>query len=446
MSTILENQPRHDRYVISAGHAQWLADENQLLAVTEPAGVAPLPLCDASLHGILSTQYGPLALLALTQPAGPAPALAALVLSDKGPVALAVDHVGQLDRAAPSAANSSPLADGLALLTHDFSEAKLPHAHARGAERGPEQVRFLLIEAGPDVQVAVRASRVSRIERCQELRPVRGVGGDHQVVQAGGQLLHAQSLSSLLGLACDAATPSWCLQMHGDASATAVLVSAIAGSIEAPADAIHTVEIAGRPSHWLMRPDLAPLEIVLEGVADQAATQPQGHNVKDTAQVTESGGAACQALRVDVGPYAVVIPQEVLGPVTGQLQPASERRTQADDVRVWHLDRLLGLHTTAAPTHAFVLQLARHSVLLLCGQIQPVTSLQSFAPVPSLPKHLADLLQGVRIADGTAELLLSSNPTPRSLRALLRQRLRLARAGWMPPVWNHQENRTDHAQ
>ena len=446
MSTILENQPRHDRYMISAVNAQWLADENQLLAVTEPAGVAPLPLCDASLRGILSTQYGPLALLAPTQSAGPAPALAALVLSDKGPLALAVDHVGQIERTAPLAADSRPLADGLASLTRDFSEAKLPYAHAPGAARGSEQVRFLLIEAGPDVQVAVRASRVSRIERCQELRPVRGVGGGHQVVQAGGQLLHAQSLSSLLGLACCDATPSWCLQMRSDASATAVLVSAIGGSIEAPADAIHTIDIAGRPSHWLMRPDQPPLEIVLESAADHEAPQPQGHSLKNTPQATVSGGAACQALRVGVGPYAVVIPQDVLGPVTGLLQPASERRTQADDVRVWHLDRLLGLHTAAAPTHALVLQMAHHRVVLLCGQIQPVTSLHSFTSVPSLPKHLADLLQGIRIADGIAELLLSSHPPPRSLRALLRQRLRLARAGWMPPVWNHQENRTDHAQ
>lgn len=442
-----ENQPKHNKYVISAGSTHWLTDEHRLLAVTALSGMAHLPFSwsEKTLHGILPTQYGPLALLNPAMTDTPEPALAALVLSDRGPVALAVDRVSPLTQTAASADEHQPLEAMLQSLTRDFSVA-LPPVHVGSANDTSARIRFLLVQAGPDFRVALRASRISRIERCQKLYAVRGMPGDHQIVLSTGQLLHAQFLHDLLGGTSTTPDASWCLQIQGQTGTKAVLLSAIVGFIEAPSDSIRTLRIDGHTSHWLIQPEQDPLEIVLENIADETAPPQPSQGANEPLQTSPHNSPACQALRVDVGHCALVIPQDLLGPVTGPLLPVTRYRTRPQDWRVWHLDKLLGVQTTLPPSHALVLKLENHCVVLLCSQIRPLTSLQSFATVPSLPGHLAGLLQGLRITNGTTELLLSSHPQRRSLRALLRQRLRQARAGWVPPVSNQKETRTDHAQ
>ena len=441
MSNPAADEPSHGRYVITTGPDRWLTDDSQLLAVCEVDGIAPVPRCNSLVRGIVSTQYGPLALLAPRPSDGTVPTLAALVQTHKGPVALAVDHVARLEQM-PSA-DTGALDEQLRSWTDAFAPASAPVAAASPASGEVQGIRFLLIQSNQGAQVAIRAARVARLERCQDLRPVQGVQGEHHIVQAGGQLLHAQPLSRLLGCAGSAAAASWCLQMQGEAGSVAVLVDDIVGSIEVSPHAVQTITVAGQPTQWLLRPDHAPIEIVLEDPAQSLASK----RADITADTHNALGTSCQGLRMDVGPYAVVVDGAMTGPVIGEpTQLVRDRRGDPHDVRVFHLDRLLGLQTIASPTHAIVLKLVGHTVVLLCDHVQPLTSLKTIAALPSLPTDLSGLLQGIGIVEGQAQLLLHPQPSRAALRALLRQHLRSARGGWMPPVWNSKEKRTNHAQ
>ena len=441
MST-LSGQPRSDgRYLIRTGAKAWRAHENQLLALAPVSPVTALPLCGPALRGLVSTERGPLVYLDVgTHPTDQAPYMA-LVDSPCGPVALGVTQVRPLP-ADPDSLPSDALDSLLNTLTEGLCALPAACTDSQLQDRGPLAVRerWLLLR-GTDFEVAIRARRVLQIERCPPVRSVLGLEGLHGVVHSHGQLLPARSLESLLQRP-PADTASWCLHVTTATGPQALLVQALGEWIDVDASQCRTLVEGAQTSLWLLRPGQSPLQTVFES--------PEPDSVHDTGAppVTASEGvqsSTCVALRAGSSPFAVVIPQSLLGPVMTAPDRFEPRRRHRQDLRVWSLDRLLGHPAAAVPTHALTVSLAGHRVMLLCGTPQALATLAAFAPVPALPVVLAGLLQGVHLREDCADLLLSTEPSRHALRALLRRHLRQARLGWLPLHPISPETTTDHA-
>ena len=436
------------------------------------------------MQGLISSEFGPIALLSaghaepLDDQAAQT-AMTAVLHTSKGLVGLQISSIQPYTPGLQTAAADQPgvaassqrpslpgLLDHMIDKTRSFRLARPGSTELAPAKSGPLATQapitkesFLLVRSSRVLR-AIAARHVIRIGKHQNAHRLGDGTHAEWLVQIDDDLLPARSLGCMENCNADESEP-WCVQLQGAEDNHALLVQAIEGLVEVTPKQIKKLRLDQQHSNWLILPDQPPRQI-LDPRRVQAAPPESSDAASPALPRPEHGDSICSAstharatrfrsnvpslLSIQAGPYQIAFPGEILGPVLGPLDAgAIHPERGARDLPVIDLPRALGCGGGEPARFGFIVKWGSRSVVLLCQSGSLSADQTGFSPPPALPACISDHIDGLRISNSRAELLIKNRLLQTDLKRLVKLLPREAFTGWTTLPQHAPDLRSDHA-
>jgi hypothetical protein len=446
----VQTQPHvQSDFLVSLNTGQYLLAQKDLALVDHLGAVFPLPWCPSSLIGLVLTELGPVPLMDWSgagQKPAIAPKLVLILRTDKGLLAVAAHAIEEVKPSAGMAEPYQDLCQAVADLSGDFQVARLS-SNSASSWQATQLEQFLRVRSASK-EVLVRASEIKRIGKHAGAVQLEPGNTMDWVARLDDDLLAARSLGTIYQTGISAANEPWCLDTIGH-GCQAVLVEEVLGFVEASARQLKTLHHAGRSSHWVMREDETPIELLsmaqpaIDAFAQvsPAAAQPSSEVPPHLVDTPVWRVQAQDALSLSVGRCKLVFPAHAVRSVLGHAKDMDFCQVRSPHaLPVLDLRRLLAgpdeqtraMADDALATH--VVLGGRQLVLLSQGLAAVSESVGSadaaWHAVPALPGALHAFLRAIRLGTDSCELLIQTQHLGADRDPATRSRIKAAFAGW----------------